>query len=59
MEKDWTLTEVKMGLDLVCQYRPAPALRDVLRAIPVAQLGVVELLDPLDDVAPGNWPTGR
>ena len=47
-----------MGLDLVCQYGSAPALRDVLRAIPVAQLGVVKLLDQLDDVAPGQLANG-
>ena len=53
-----TLTEVKMRLDLVRQYGSAPALRDVLSAIPVAQLGVVELLDQLDDVAPGQLANG-
>lgn len=49
---------MKVGLDLVCQYGSAPALRDVLSARPVAQLGVVELLDQLDDVAPGQLANG-
>ena len=47
-----------MGLDLVCQYGSAPVLRDVLSAIPDAQLDVVELFDQLDDVAAGQLADG-
>lgn len=32
-----TFTEVQLGPNLVCQHRPAPALRDVLGAVPIAQ----------------------
>jgi len=52
------LTEEKVGPDLVRQHGSAPTLCDVLSAIPVAQLGVVELLDQLDDMAPGQLANG-
>jgi hypothetical protein len=46
-------SQSQVGLDLVCQHGMTPAMCDVLGAVPVAQLGVIELLEQLDDVAPG------
>jgi hypothetical protein len=53
-----SLALVQARADLVCQDRSAPPVHDVLRGVPVPQLLILELVEQLDDVAPGQLSNG-